>query len=115
MKVHQLNSSWSEAKKVNFVKHALREYRIHRYLPWFLATWPHHPPPSLCAEREKPLSSSEHDESPCMPEDEADMSLQHRPHLSLLALHTRLITLHFFRGLSPVHGHRSPFSSLPFH
>ena len=30
VKVHQLNSSWSEAKKVNFVKHALREYRIHR-------------------------------------------------------------------------------------
>ena len=33
MKVHQLNSSWSEAKKVNFVKHALREYRIHRQGP----------------------------------------------------------------------------------
>ena len=30
VKVHQLNSAWSEAKKVNFVKHALREYRIHR-------------------------------------------------------------------------------------
>ena len=33
VKVHQLNSAWSEAKKVNFVKHALREYRIHRCSP----------------------------------------------------------------------------------
>ena len=42
VKVHQLNSAWSEAKKVNFVKHALREYRIHRCCPWCLhLTAPH--------------------------------------------------------------------------
>ncbi|EDQ90680.1 uncharacterized protein MONBRDRAFT_31879 [Monosiga brevicollis MX1] len=31
-KVHQLNSSWSDAKKQNYIKHATREYEIHRSL-----------------------------------------------------------------------------------
>eukprot|EP00045_Choanoeca_perplexa_P010934 m.113716 g.113716 ORF g.113716 m.113716 type:complete len:740 (+) comp15451_c0_seq1:155-2374(+) len=31
-KVHQLNTSWSEAKKQNYIKHATREYEIHRTL-----------------------------------------------------------------------------------
>ena len=31
-KVHQLNSSWSDAKKQNYIKHATREYEIHRNL-----------------------------------------------------------------------------------
>jgi tousled-like kinase len=30
--VHQLNTSWTEAKKQNYIKHATREYEIHRTL-----------------------------------------------------------------------------------
>lgn len=30
MKIHQLNSSWTEEKKHNYMKHATREYAIHR-------------------------------------------------------------------------------------
>ncbi|EIE19774.1 kinase-like protein [Coccomyxa subellipsoidea C-169] len=32
VKIHQLNSSWNEAKKASYVRHALREYSIHRGL-----------------------------------------------------------------------------------
>ena len=32
VKIHQLNSSWSESKKASYVKHAIREYNIHRAL-----------------------------------------------------------------------------------
>ncbi|KAK9790331.1 hypothetical protein WJX73_000944 [Symbiochloris irregularis] len=32
VKVHQLNSAWSESKKASYVKHAIREYNIHRAL-----------------------------------------------------------------------------------
>ena len=32
VKVHKLNSSWSEAKKSNYVKHATREFNIHKSL-----------------------------------------------------------------------------------
>eukprot|EP00948_MAST-09A_sp_MAST-9A-sp1_P000768 g768.t1 len=32
VKVHALNSSWSEAKKQNYTKHATREYNIHKSL-----------------------------------------------------------------------------------
>jgi len=32
VKIHQLNSSWNEAKKASYVRHALREYNIHRGL-----------------------------------------------------------------------------------
>ena len=32
VKVHQLNSAWSESKKASYVKHAIREYNIHRSL-----------------------------------------------------------------------------------
>ncbi len=31
-KIHQLNSSWCEAKKQSYVKHAIREYNIHKGL-----------------------------------------------------------------------------------
>lgn len=30
VKIHQLNSSWTEEKKLNYMKHATREYAIHR-------------------------------------------------------------------------------------
>jgi len=30
VKIHQLNSSWTEEKKHNYMKHATREYAIHR-------------------------------------------------------------------------------------
>jgi tousled-like kinase len=30
VKIHQLNTSWSEAKKQSFIKHAAREYQIHK-------------------------------------------------------------------------------------
>ncbi len=29
-KIHQVNSQWSEVKKVSYVKHTVREYEIHR-------------------------------------------------------------------------------------
>ena len=32
VKIHQLNSTWNEAKKASYVRHALREYSIHRGL-----------------------------------------------------------------------------------
>ena len=32
VKIHQLHSSWNEAKKASYVRHALREYSIHRGL-----------------------------------------------------------------------------------
>ena len=32
VKIHQLNSSWGESKKASYVKHAIREYNIHRSL-----------------------------------------------------------------------------------
>lgn len=31
-KIHQLNSMWSEMKKANYTKHAVREYNIHKDL-----------------------------------------------------------------------------------
>jgi tousled-like kinase len=31
-KIHQLNKEWKEEKKANFIKHALREYNIHKHL-----------------------------------------------------------------------------------
>ena len=31
-KVHQLNKDWKEEKKANYIKHALREYDIHKTL-----------------------------------------------------------------------------------
>ena len=31
-KIHQLNSSWSELSKQNYIKHAIRENRVHREL-----------------------------------------------------------------------------------
>lgn len=31
-KIHQLNSMWSEQKKANYTKHAVREYNIHKDL-----------------------------------------------------------------------------------
>jgi tousled-like kinase len=34
-KIHQLNSQWSEVKKASYVKHSVREYKIHKNL--------HHP------------------------------------------------------------------------
>jgi tousled-like kinase len=30
VKVHQLNSQWTEEKKQSYMKHATREYAIHR-------------------------------------------------------------------------------------
>ena len=30
VKIHQLNGMWSEAKKASYVKHAVREYDIHK-------------------------------------------------------------------------------------
>ena len=32
VKIHQLNPSWAESKKANYIKHACREYDIHRSL-----------------------------------------------------------------------------------
>ncbi|KAG7671198.1 hypothetical protein KSW81_003336 [Nannochloris sp. 'desiccata'] len=32
VKIHQLSSQWSEAKKASYVKHSVREYHIHRAL-----------------------------------------------------------------------------------
>ena len=32
VKLHQLNSSWTDVKKASYVKHAVREYKIHRQL-----------------------------------------------------------------------------------
>jgi tousled-like kinase len=32
VKIHQLSSQWSEAKKASYVKHSVREYHIHRTL-----------------------------------------------------------------------------------
>ncbi|CAL8471440.1 g10982 [Coccomyxa elongata] len=32
VKIHQLNSTWNEGKKASYVRHALREYNIHRGL-----------------------------------------------------------------------------------
>src|SRR5688572_9013823 len=31
-KIHQLNTNWSETKKQNYTKHAVREYNIHKDL-----------------------------------------------------------------------------------
>jgi tousled-like kinase len=31
-KVHQLNKDWKDDKKANYIKHALREYNIHKQL-----------------------------------------------------------------------------------
>ena len=31
-KIHQLSSSWSAAKRNNYIKHATREYEIHKDL-----------------------------------------------------------------------------------
>jgi tousled-like kinase len=31
-KIHQLNKEWKEEKKVNYIKHAFREYDIHKHL-----------------------------------------------------------------------------------
>lgn len=30
VKIHQLSPSWSDAKKANYIKHATREYSIHK-------------------------------------------------------------------------------------
>ena len=30
VKVHQLNSAWNDSRKASYVKHAMREYRIHK-------------------------------------------------------------------------------------
>ena len=32
VKLHQLSSSWTDVKKASYVKHAVREYKIHRQL-----------------------------------------------------------------------------------
>ena len=32
MKIHQLNSAWHESKKASYVRHAVREYNIHKSL-----------------------------------------------------------------------------------
>lgn len=32
VQLHQLNSGWSEARKASYVKHAVREYNIHKAL-----------------------------------------------------------------------------------
>lgn len=32
VKIHQLHGSWSEPKKASYVKHAVREYNIHKVL-----------------------------------------------------------------------------------
>ena len=32
VKIHQLNSNWSDAKKASYVKHATREFSIHKSL-----------------------------------------------------------------------------------
>jgi tousled-like kinase len=31
-KIHQLNDEWPEEKKANYVRHAMREYDIHKQL-----------------------------------------------------------------------------------
>ncbi len=31
-KIHQLNKDWKDDKKANYIKHALREYNIHKQL-----------------------------------------------------------------------------------
>ena len=31
-KIHQLNKDWKDEKKANYIKHALREYNIHKNL-----------------------------------------------------------------------------------
>ncbi|CAF3748490.1 unnamed protein product [Rotaria sordida] len=31
-KIHQLNKEWKDEKKVNYIKHAVREYNIHKHL-----------------------------------------------------------------------------------
>ena len=31
-KIHQLNKDWKDDKKANYIKHALREYNIHKNL-----------------------------------------------------------------------------------
>jgi tousled-like kinase len=31
-KIHQLNEQWPDEKKANYVKHAMREYEIHKQL-----------------------------------------------------------------------------------
>ena len=31
-KIHQLNKDWKDDKKANYIKHALREYNIHKAL-----------------------------------------------------------------------------------
>ena len=33
-KIHQLNKEWKDEKKVNYIKHALREYNIHKNLEY---------------------------------------------------------------------------------
>lgn len=40
MKLHQLSSSWSDVKKASYVKHAVREYKIHRQLRYVLRLLP---------------------------------------------------------------------------
>ena len=32
MKIHQLNNNWSDAKKASYVRHATREFEIHKRL-----------------------------------------------------------------------------------
>ena len=32
VKIHQLNSTWHESKKASYVRHAVREYNIHKSL-----------------------------------------------------------------------------------
>lgn len=32
LQIHQLNSSWSESRKASYVRHAVREYTIHKAL-----------------------------------------------------------------------------------
>ena len=32
VKIHQLNSAWHESKKASYVRHAVREYNIHKSL-----------------------------------------------------------------------------------
>lgn len=32
LQIHQLNSTWSEARKASYVRHAVREYTIHKAL-----------------------------------------------------------------------------------
>jgi serine/threonine protein kinase len=32
LQIHQLNSTWSESRKASYVRHAVREYTIHKAL-----------------------------------------------------------------------------------